>query len=301
MLFFSPSFVFLFLGSAGLRLLAIRLEWVRAFSGAPEAILTDVIAAARWAVSLALYGGILLSLSYAVRGKTATLPAVISIALLAIGIVFGFDRGLKNWEYVPPAVIPARQVGGPGLLLGNSERLSSTALVLLRGPGEPGGERVVAIPGRPLQYQAEFAGRDASLASLPQAPFEDDSPWFLKSLAIDFRLNAENLQRLLNEGLLPFLTYTVALILLLCSLSFILKFSAWPLANLFLGCLAFRGILALETFFNSTEMQDVFGSVLQGRLPVSLAVPMIFCGIAFLAYLYSFLVYLAKRQNENDI
>ena len=301
MLFFSLSFAFLFLGSTGMRLLAIRLEWIRVLSGRPESLLTDLITAARWALSLGLYGGILLALSYATRGKISMLPTVLCIIVLAIGFVCGVGKALENWEHVPPAAIPVRQLGSPGLILGNSERPSSTALVLLKGPGEPGGERVVAIPGRPLQYQAEFSGRDPSLASLPQTPFGDVSPWFLKSLAIDLRLNAEFLQRLLNEGLLPFLIYTGALILLLCSLSFILKFSAWPLANLFLGCLAFRGILALETLFNSPEMQDVFGSFLQNRLPVSLATPMLFCGVAFLAYLYSFLVYLAKRQGVNEI
>jgi len=282
-----------------MRFLAIRLEWVKALSGQPIAPLVGLIAAARWALSLALYGGVLLGLSFSAREGFFAPAAVVCIALLAVGLVTGISLGLGSWENVPPARTPPPSLGGPGVILVSSQRPSSMAVVLLRGPAEPGGARVVAIPGRPMQYQAEFAGRDPALAGLPPAPFGDDSPWFLKSLAIDLRLNGENLRRLLGEGLLPFLEYAGALVFLLCSLSFIFKFSAWPLANLFLGCLAFRGILALETFFGSPETRDVFDSVLQGRLPLSHVVPLIFCGVGLLACLYSFLVNLTRRRVED--
>jgi len=281
-----------------MRFLAIRLEWVRALSAQPGSILTGLITAARWASSLALYVSILLSLSLSVRERMFTPGTILIIALLAIGFTWGIDEALASWEYVPSAEMAAKPVGRPGLILSNSGRASSAALVLLEGPARPEGARVVAIPGRPLEYQDTFAGRDAALAGLPPAPFPDDTPWFLKSLAIDFRLSAENMQRLSGEGLIPFLTYVVPLILLLCSLLFIFRLSAWPLADVFLGCLAFRGILALETFFNSPEMQEVFASFLQDRLPASYAVPLIFCGVAILAYLYSFLAHLTKRQSK---
>jgi uncharacterized membrane protein YfcA len=71
-------------------------------------------------------------------------------------------------------------------------------------------------------------------------------------------------------------------------------------ANLFLGCLAFRGILALETFLNSPEMQDAFGSFLGSWLLASLTVPLIFCFIGLLVYLYSILVFLSKRRSYEE-
>ena len=302
----------------GMRFLAIRLEWIGTLSLQPGAILTMLITAARWALSLGLYGGILLGLSFAVREKVFMPAAVFCMALLGLGFAYGVSCGLDSWEKVPPEKEPAQLLGGPGLILANSRlpsgggRISDatltgaysagssgTSLVLLRGPSEPGRARVVAIPGKPIAYQAEFTGRDPASVSLPPVLFGDESPWFLKSLVIDLRLNAENLRMLFNEGFLPFVLYTGALVFLLCSLSFVLKFSAWPLVSLSLGCLAFRGILALETLFNSPEMQDIFNAFLQNRLPVQLAVPLIFCGVGFLAYLYSFLVYLAKRQGEH--
>lgn len=297
-LFYSLSFAILFLVATGLRFLVLRIEWVRALSQEREAVLIEIMTAARWALSLAVYGGVLLGLSYAVRRDVFTPMAILCVAVLTIGFTFGIGQLIESWENVPPAKALAQPLGKPGLILSNNVRPAGTVLVLLEGPAKPGGSRVVATPDKPLLYQAEFAGKDLSLLSLPPAPFSDNCPWFLKSLAIDLRLNAENIRQTVNAGLLPFLMYAGTLVFLLCSLMFILKFSLWPLANLFLGCLAFRGVLALELFFKTPEMQEMFDSFLQNRLPRAWAVPLIFCGVGLLAHLYSFLVYLVKRQSH---
>jgi len=297
-LFYSLSFAILFLVATGLRFLVLRIEWVRALSLEREVVLVELITAARWALSLSIYGGILMGLSYAVRRGVFALTAIPCIALLTIGFTFGIGQLLEDWEHVPPAKIAARPLGEPGLILSNNVRPAGTVLILLEGTAKPDGSRVVATPGKPLLYQERFPGKDMSLLSLPPAPFSDNCPWFLKSLAIDLRLSAQNVRRQVNAGLLPFLTYAGTLVFLLCSLMFILKFSAWPLANLFLGCLAFRGVLALELFFRTPEMQEIFDSFLQNRLPLSWVVPLIFCAVGLLAFLYSFLVYLVKRQSN---
>jgi len=297
-LFYSLSFAILFLGATGLRFLELRIEWIRALSQEREAVLVEIITAARWALSLVIYGGVLLGLSYVIRRGVFALTAIPCIALLTIAFTFGIGQLLEDWEHVPPAKIPMQPLGKPGLILSNNVRPAGTALILLEGSVKPDGSRVVATPGKPLLYQEKFPGKDMSLLSLPPAPFSDNCPWFLRSLAIDLKLNAENVRRQVNAGLLPFLTYTGTLVFLLCSLMFILRISVWPLANLFLGCLAFRGVLALELFFRTPEMQGIFDSFLQNRLPLSLVVPLIFCVVGLLAFLYSFLVYLVKRQSN---
>ena len=277
--------------------MALRVEWIRALSLERETVLLELITAARWALSLGLYGGILLGLSYAVRKEIFAPMALLCVVLLTTVFIYGIGQLLENMEHVPPAKTPTQALGEPGIILANTARSGGTVIVLLQGPAQPNGSRVVATPGKPLLYQAEFAGKDLAAVSLPPAPFSDETPWFLKSLAIDLRLNAEILRQHFNQGQTAFLIYTGSLIFFLCSLMFILKLSAWPLANLFLGCLAFRGVLALEVFFNTPEMQDVFDSFLQDRLPLSMAVPLIFCGVGVLFYLYSFLVSLAQRQD----
>jgi hypothetical protein len=99
---------------------------------------------------------------------------------------------------------------------------------------------------------------------------------------------------------MPFMIYSGALLFLLSSLGFILKLSAWPMANLFIGCLAFRGILSLETFFNSPDMQNVFDSFIGNWLHVDMAVPMIFCLFGLLVNIYSILVFIAKRRSHDE-
>jgi hypothetical protein len=295
-LFFSLSFALLFIITTGLRFLILRVEWIRALSQEQGAILVDLIIAARWALSLSLYGGILMGLSYAVRKEIFAPVALPCIIVLTLVFIWGGAELVENVENVPSEKTREQPLGKPGLILSNTILPSGTVIVLLEGPAKPNGSRVVATPGKPMLYQSEFAGKDLSLASLPPAPFINDCPWFLKSFAIDLRLNAELLWKHMDEGLLPYLIQTGSLVFLLCSLMFIFRFSAWPLVNLFLGCLAFRGVLALEIFFHTPEMQDIFNSFLQNRLPLPLAVPVIFCGVGLLVCLYSLLVYLVKGR-----
>jgi hypothetical protein len=295
-LFFSICFAILMIISTGIRFLAVRVELAGTLPRLPETVLAQLITAARWSLSLGIYGGIIMGLSYAARYKVFAPVAVLFVGALSLVLAWAVSLGLENWENVPPLVNPTPPLGGPGLIAANNALLEGTVVVLLQGPANPE-PRVIAVPGRPLLFQAEFPGRDVT--ALPSGPFGNKGPWFLQSLTIDLRLSGENLRRLFDEGLFPFLLYAGALTVLLTSCLFIFKLSAWPLANLFLGCLAFRGILALETFFNSPDMQEVFGSFLQNRLPVSLAVPFIFCAIGILAHLYSFLVFLATRRDED--
>jgi hypothetical protein len=294
-LFFSLSFAFLFIVATGLRFLILRVEWIRALSQEQGAILVDLVTAARWALSLCLYGGILIGLSYMVRKEIFAPAALPCIIVLTLALIWGFGLLVENVENVPSDKTRKQPLGDPGLILSNTILPSGTVIVLLEGPVKPNGSRIVATPGKSMLYQSEFAGKDLSI-SLPPAPFINDCPWFLKSLAIDLRLNGELLWRHLDTGLLPYLIQTGSLVFLLCSLMFILKLSAWPLVDLFLGCLAFRGVLSLEIFFHTPEMQDVFASFLQNRLPLSIVVPLIFCGVGLLVCLYSLLVYLVKGR-----
>jgi hypothetical protein len=299
-LFFSLSFAVLFLAATGLRYLAIRVEWLRTLPRQPEIALAGLIAAGRWALSLGLYGSLLLSLSYAVRRGVFAPVAALSLIPLSLAVCFGVSLGLRNLGNVPPVRDTAPVLGEPGLILTNAIRHSETAIVLLEGPADPRGPRVALVPGQPLIYQPEPAGPNNTVLSLPPIPFMNETPWFLKSIAIDLRLNAAQMEQRFQAGALPLVIYAGALILLLCSLGCVFKLSAWPLVNLFLGCLAFRGILALETFLNSPEMQDVFESFLEKRLPFSLSVPLIFCAAGILIYLYSVLVFLAKKRSDDE-
>jgi hypothetical protein len=296
-LFYSVSFAILMIISTGLRFLAVRAGWAGIMSQRSESVLAGIIAAARWSLSLCIYGGVILGLSYTARNRVFAPFALLFIGALTLALAWVVNQGLQNWENVRNAEKTVQPLGGPGLIMANNTRLDGTAVVLLKGPVDPG-PRVVSVSGQPLLYQAEFPGRDVT--AVPSGPFGGGSSWLLQSVAIDLRMSGDRLWRLFNEGLIPFLTYAGALVILLTSCLFIFRFSAWPLANVFLGCLAFRGILTLEIFFNTPEMQEVFRSYLQNYVPASLSVPLIFCAIGALAHVYSFLVFVIRRRDVDE-
>lgn len=291
-LFFGLSFATLFVLMTGLRFLALRLDWTAGLPGQAEAR-GGLVAAARWALSLALYAGVLLGLAYASIERVFAPLAILCVSLLALGFVSGVAAGLEVMGNAPAAVVPNRALGGPGLILSDRARPDGAAVVLLRGPDEPAGSRVTAAPGNPMVFGNGSAAWDRAPA---YARFDSDAPAFLGRVAADLRVGSETLRLRMGEGLPSFLLYAGALVFLLGSLMFVFRLSAWPLANLFLGLLAFRGTLALEALFNSRYMQEVFSSFLQGRAPVSVAVPAIFVVIGLFAHLYSFLAHFARRQ-----
>jgi hypothetical protein len=221
---------------------------------------------------------------------------VVSIMGFSMLFCTGISVLLKNWEAVPPARTAAVRLGGSGLMLSNSLNRNETAVILLKGNTESLGPRVTSLPDQPLAFQESAAGN----FYLPPVPFGDDTPWFLRSLTIDIKLSAEIFQKSFNQGFFQFLIYAGSLIFLLCSLGYAIKFSAWPLVNLFLGILVFRGILSLQTFLNTPEMLEIIDSFLKGMMPVSLAVPLIFLILGTLIHIYSVLVSFVKRQADDD-
>jgi len=301
MLFFSLGFAILLLVMTGARFLALRLDWIRTISDLPGTGRADFVNAARWALSVALYGGILLGIARAVLDRVFAPAAVLCVALLSLGFVAGAGSALERLSGAGRAAERSAPLGARGLILANPIRPYGTAIVLLQGPDEPARSRVVAVPGSPMVFQEEFAGTDRALVNLPPAVFNDDTPWFLRSVAADLRMSAENLRYLLARGWPGFLLYAGSLIFLLTSLMFVFRISVWPLAGFFLGALAFRGVLALETLLNSPEMRDVFASFLGDRLPVSLAVPFVFIIAGLLAHLYSTMAYIARRHAGNAV
>ena len=295
---FTLTFLIIFLVATGIKFLGLRVEWAQNLPPKPETSLTLLIAAAHWALSLTMHFTILLSLSYGARRQYFAPMVVISVTILSLIFHFGISSALYQWKNVPPAVTAVKQAGENGLILSNNLNRNETAVILLKGPADPLGPRVTAIPNRPLQF---FESTSNVNIDLPPIPFGDDTPWFLKSVSIDIRLSGAQLYNRFVEGYHSYFIYAVALIFLLSSLGFAIKFSVWPLADLFLGALAFRGILAVETFLNTPEMQEIIGSYLDNKIPVSMAVPAVFFSFGLLVNIYAILVYVIKRRKSDDI
>ena len=289
-LFLTVCFVVLLAAAVLLRLLSSWVDVARIIPlGARPG--EDAAEAAWKALPVAIYLSILLALSYSARRNMA-IPLTLS-CILVLGCVFVIcgALGLSRAGALKPALKPVPPVqGNPGLILTQSDN----AVVLLKESGDVRGPRVVSIPGQPLIYQEVPLGPNNTIIRLPELPFGGSTPWFIRSLDIDFSLSAGELRSRLGEGFPSFAVYAFSLILILASLRFLLELSQWHLANLFLGALAFRGILALETFLNAREINTLIGTFLAEKVPSMLITPLVFCALAVLIILYTLLSRIAR-------
>ncbi|MDR1058679.1 MAG: hypothetical protein LBL43_03940 [Treponema sp.] len=298
-LFGSFCFIILFIFLSLFQFLSLWIDVVRGIPVRPNALSGALVLAGQWAVPGTLYVSILFCLSYAARQKIRVPASIFCIFILSSVFTLALTLGMDQIRKLRPALENVKTPPGePGLILAQGE----TAIILLKPPGDIGGPRVVSIPGEALRYQEIPLGPQNRVIALPALPFRNEIPWVFKSLLIDFNLSAREFDSRFQEGLIPFGIYGGALILLLACLRFILDFGKWPLANIFLGALAFRGILALETFLNTREINAFLEEFLGNRVPGPFITPLVFCSLVLILLLYMTLAYLGwGRKGEEDV
>jgi hypothetical protein len=292
-LLFTVSFAGIFVLTVLVRFLHIRIDVIRALPPQDSYIGEELLAAARWALPTSLYSSLLFNLSYTVRRRIFAPAAMLCLFLFGSAACVGVITGVEGFSQLATPRIPAMTLGNPGMILTQG----ANTIVLIQDPGEPWGSRVVSLPGRPLLYQEFPRGLDNKPISLPPVPFRTGTAWAFRSLIVDFSLaGRQMLGRFASPGTGSLLIYSCALVFFLVSLRFVLALSNWPLANLFLGALLFRGVLALEIFLNTQEVQDILESFLGELIPPPYISPLVFVFLGFLVCLYSFLSYLARRK-----
>jgi hypothetical protein len=295
-IFFSLSFASLFVLTTFVRYLQIRIDALRILPPGPDQGLEDLFLAIRWALPAAIYTSLLFGLSYSVRRRIFAPLSIVSLAVLTTALGFAALTVSSRLVLVPGLIKPVQTLGGPGLIL----RQGDNSMVLLGEDGDIRGPRVVSLPESPLIFQRIPPGTGNSVMNLPSVPFRTDTAWFLRSLIIDFSLAGHELADRFAEGPRSFLIYALALIFLLSSLRFILDLGSWPLANLFLGALAFRGILILETFLDSRDIHGFLAGFIGDTIPPSLISPAVFSFLGLLVCLYSGLSFLITRKDNED-
>ena len=247
------------------------------------------------ALPVALYLSILLTLSYSARKNMAIPFSIIWIIILGCFFSIGGSIAINRTGALQPALNPVPPIRGEsGLVLSRSDNV----IVLLKESSEIRGPRVVSIPGRPLIYQEIPLGPYNSILNLPDLPFDDNTPWIIRSLDIDLSLSAGEIKNRLEESIFSFSVYIFSLVLLLSSLRFILELSQWHLANLFLGALVFRSILALEIFLNTREIKVLISSFLDAKVPSMLITPLVFCALGILIIFYTLLTRIVRKVSH---
>ncbi|GHV67989.1 hypothetical protein AGMMS49928_06320 [Spirochaetia bacterium] len=301
-IFFSISFVTLLLGALFFRFLGLRIDEIKTIPGQPFFRFPDLVSSLRWALSPALYLSILMTLSYASRQKFPVFFSVFCLLILSLAAVIGLTIGISRLRSLPAASIPkesapvVHQPNRKGLILSGS----GASMILLKEPQEIRGPRVVALPGQGLIYQEQPLGPNNTILPLPPLPYRNETTPLLASLTIDFSLSSRYLEDSFSGGIFSLIIYAGALTLLLVSLRFVLDIGSWPLASLFLGALAFRGILSLETFLNTSEVQDMLFSLTGNWLPRAYVSSAVFAALALLILLYTALAQAIKTGRPRN-
>jgi len=295
-IFFSILFIVIFLIAI---VLMFFTSWIDLASVIPVESRggSDVAEAAWKAIPGSLYFSVLLALSYTVRRRMPIFPAIAGMVILAFVFSVGFSLGINRTEVIKTIFRPVAPIKAkPGLIVTQGEN----SIILIRESSDISGPRLVSIPGRPLIYQEVPIGPNNSILPIPAITFEDDTPWFIKSIGIDFNLSAKELESRSQTNLLSFAFYVFSLILLLSSLRPIMELSQWPLANIFTGALVFRLVLSFETLINSREINLLLGSFLGKYVsPVSVT-PLVFCAIGAIFLLYTFLTRIARSASKDE-
>jgi hypothetical protein len=293
-IFFSILFIVFFLASIVLMFFTSWIDLARAIP--VEARGGEEVAETAWkAIPGALYFSVLLALSYTIRKRIPVFPAIAGLIILAFVFSVGFSLGISRTGVLRTIFKPVSPIhAGPGLIVSQGEN----SFILLRESSDISGPRLVSIPGRPLIYQEVPIGPNNSILPIPAIAFEDNTPWFIKSIGIDFSLSAEELKSRFDSNFLSFVFYAFSLTLLLSSMRPLLELSQWPLANIFIGALVFRLILTLETFLNTREINLLLASFLGKYVPSAFITPLVFCAGSTLILLYTFLTKIARSSSE---
>jgi len=296
---FSLHFILIFLAAVLLKYLGVWIDMARNIPlGAEPGVAAADLA---WkSLPIVIYLSMLFALSYSVRRKIPAPAAIICTILLGCLFTAGSSILISRADSLKFAVKPFSALESrPGLILTQSDN----AIILLKGSRETRGPRVVSIPGRPLIYQEEPRGPNNSIIGLPALPFGDNSPWFIRSMGLDFNMSAIEMEKRLDGGFLHFAVYAFSLVLFLGSLCFLFDLSKWPLANLFFGALIFRMVLLLETFLNSPEINSILTAFMAGKAPFAtstLITPLAFTVLGILILIYTLLAGIAKKGGYDE-
>lgn len=290
-LVFSVWLIIIYFGALIVTFVSIQVDALR--MGRSEVTIREFIAAIPGILPGTLYLAILLGLNYTARKGLGSLPFMLCIGVLSCLYTLIVSLGMSWLGNIPPPSEKPIRLGEPGLILSAAD----SAMVLLDDPADIQSPRVISLPNGPLVYEASqhTVATQAEVIELFPAPFKHK-----QGIIDDFSRSAEQFSTRLNRGFSSFIIYVFGLIFLLISLRFLMTMSSWPLANLCVGALIFRGVLALEVLLNSPKTLDFLAPVLSDRLPPALVSPLAFYTLGVLSTLFTVLIHLIRgRRNES--
>jgi hypothetical protein len=264
----------------------------------------ELFASAVWSsLPPVIYLVILIGLSYSARRGIAIPRSFICVCLLSILWLTLFTLMFSSAQKVTDLLFnnTPLSLGDRGLIMEHEDNI----IVLVGGLNEPDRGQVIAKTGEPLRY--ELANNAISSASLrneaeaaPLIFFRRDSVQLLGSMQVAFERVSRQFNARLSESPLSFYVYAVSIIFCLCCLRFVFNLSTWPLANLFLGALLFRGVLEIGNLFELEFARSFLLRFWIDEIPVSMLEPVLFCALGLLFTLAAGIAFLIKKRRNID-
>jgi hypothetical protein len=259
-LFYIFSFLFLLIAGSSVSVMGSWLAAARTLDSGSIPILASVFDALTAHVHPAAYGGALLVLPSGARRGLGSFATGMVVLVLVGTSLFGFTYGARTLADAArnsSAALPAKNLASDGLLVD-----IGASKIAFAGPSAdaatgsavemPADGKLHIISRKDAAERIRKSGRAALFA-----PEEDRSP-IVAALARDFKENSARLAESLQSGWQALLAYSFALALLLSSFSPLSGLTRWPVADLAVCALAFRGVLILERLASSGPVLRFF-------------------------------------------
>ena len=292
-------FVIVFLLALSVSLFQLRVEILQTKPILFGVSAEELINAIHIAFPFTIYTAILLGLSYTARRNFPNLPSIIIVMIIGICYSFLISIGIKTLSNTLDESHSSKRIvlGSAGLIFSNSDRIT----VFLEDPSNEQSPQVVATSNQPLEYKRTTTFQNSSETAksfkVMSAIINENSILYTIRRDLDFLVI--QFRNRLMENFIPFIVYMISMVFLLSSLRFIMDISVWPLASLFLGILAFRGILSLDVWIESRSSQIFLILFLGDYLPSWLITPLIFYVIG-MVFLILTIISAIKRKRRFD-
>jgi hypothetical protein len=245
-LFYFFAFFFFLAAGTSVSVMGAWLSATKEIGSVPFPLLSTVFTALTRHIHPAVYGSALLVLPSAVKRGLGSFTTGMTVLVLAAAVLFGGTYAARMLEAAsqetPWAIVPPRNLSSDGLIADLDGRT-----LAYTGTGA-----VDIVPGQKMNRIS-----DTEAAALFDR-WERNHPQLggiqgtsLASLSGDFAEGAARLNGAYDAGWEALLAYSCALALLLSSFSPLAGATRWPLADLMLCALAFRGVLILERLASS--------------------------------------------------
>lgn len=297
-LFYAIAFLFFLLIGTGVSTMRAWMEGAFGIPSRSISLYSTILYYLGASLPSAVFGAALLALpGGGHRGRGPALTGIV-VFILSAGSLIGvtYATAVLRRSTVPSSrEANMRVLGEEGLIVDYSE----AALVYLEEPGKGLGNAVVSGEGAPLRTMRSGEAQALVKRMRERSPFGPslETPATIIALERAFTGIAHRLSLAAKEDVFSLLCYACALALLLASFSPFAGMTSWPLADLVLCAIFYRGVLELDGFVASGPVIR-FVSSLRIGIPDGYLVPALLGAVGVFIALAGLLVRVIRGKKD---